>query len=529
MDGELRRDLQAAGVEVLVRPLAVLRRAAMSPAGLARVAGSLARDGGGLARLARRRDVALVHTNTSVTLGGAAASRLARIPHVWHLREIFTGFERFWPAYRRLLLSADALPCVSQATCAQLGGDQRAVVVHDGLAIPPARTPRDIARAALDLPPDAFVCAILGRISTWKGQDVLIEALADPALAPSAAIALVAGDPWQGEEDRLEQLRALAARLGVTDRVRFCGFRPDVENVYGAADVVCVPSTQPDPLPNAALEAAAAGCCVVAADHGGLPEILRDGVTGLLVAPGDPSALAAALARLRSDPAQRERLGAAAAADVRARFDPAKLLAQTQELYDKVSTATSRQGHWTVDSALASPQGMLRILEQDIPGISARVNALSRGQRRRLAQAAAQLAVRISPVDDPRLSCALAALHAERVGPEVRERLQTLVDELDDKAAALQSELDDILESDSTPTRGPELTASYGRLFAQARACEALLAALDADLDEALAGALYEANAALDHAPAAIGALVEAVIAGVHDPVASAVRATASG
>ena len=102
--------------------------------------------------------------------------------------------------------------------------------------------------------------------------------------------------------------------------MRLVGFRDDVDNVYGAADVVAVPSTQPDPLPNAALEAAAAGCCVVASAHGGLPEILADGVTGLLVAPGDPAALAAALAELAADPAQRERLGAAAAQDARRRF-----------------------------------------------------------------------------------------------------------------------------------------------------------------------------------------------------------------
>jgi glycosyltransferase involved in cell wall biosynthesis len=336
MDGELRGDLQDAGVEVLVRPLAVLRRAAMSPAGLARIAASLARDGGGLARLARRRGVALVHTNTSVTLGGSMASRLARIPHVWHVREIYAGFERYWPAYRRLLLSADALPCVSAATCEQLGGDERALVIYDGLPIAPVRAGRATARAALKLPVDAFVCAILGRISTWKGQDVLIRALADPALARGRALALVAGEPWQGEERRLEQLRALARELGVIERVRFCGFRPDVENVYGAADVVCVPSTQPDPLPNAALEAAAAGCCVVAAGHGGLPEILRDGATGTLVTPGDPSALAAALARLHADPALRARLGAAAAADVRERFAPERLLDRTQALYDKL-------------------------------------------------------------------------------------------------------------------------------------------------------------------------------------------------
>ncbi len=330
MDGELREDLQAAGVEVLVRPLAVLRRAALSPRGLARVAAAAARDGGWLARLARARGIALAHTNTSVTLTGAAGARAARIPHVWHVREIYTGFERWWPAYRRLLLTADALPCVSEATRAQLGDDPRGFVLHDGLAVAPERAPRPAARAALELPADAFVVAILGRISTWKGQDVLIRALA----GVEGATALVAGDPWHGEEQRLEELRALAASLGVAGRVCFAGFRPDIDNVYGAADVVAVPSTQPDPLPNSALEAAAAGCCVVAADHGGLPEMLTDRVSGRLVAPGDAAALGAVLAELRDDPAQRGRLGAAAAADVRERFAPARLLERTQALYD---------------------------------------------------------------------------------------------------------------------------------------------------------------------------------------------------
>ena len=334
MDGELRADLGAAGVEVLVRPLAVLRRAALSPAALAAIGAALGRDAGGLARLARRRGVALIHTNTSVTLGGAAAARIARVPHVWHVREIYAGFERWWPAYRRLLLTASALPCVSQATRAQLGCTDRAQVLHDGLAVLPARAPRDAARVALGLPAGAFVVALLARISSWKGQDVLIRALA--ADGDADTIALIAGDPWQGEERRLEDLRALARSLGVAERVRFAGFRPDVENVYGGADVVAVASTQPDPLPNAALEAAAAGCCVVAADHGGLPEILTEGVTGRLVRAGDPAALARAIGELRADPAARARLGTAAAADVRERFSPARLLDATQAQYDRL-------------------------------------------------------------------------------------------------------------------------------------------------------------------------------------------------
>ena len=89
------------------------------------------------------------------------------------------------------------------------------------------------------------------------------------------------------------------------ERLRVLGFRDDVDRILGAADVVVVPSKRPDPLPNSAIEAAAAGVPVVAAAHGGLPEIVRDGETGVLVPPGDPAALAAAPRCLADDPALR--------------------------------------------------------------------------------------------------------------------------------------------------------------------------------------------------------------------------------
>ncbi|HEV2815515.1 MAG TPA: glycosyltransferase, partial [Solirubrobacteraceae bacterium] len=177
--------------------------------------------------------------------------------------------------------------------------------------------------------------AVLGRLSAWKGQDVLIRAVAQPRLRDT--VALVCGAPWPGEERRERTLRELAGQLGIADRVRFLGFRDDLDVVLGAVDAVVVPSAQPDPLPNAALEAAVAGRCVVAAAHGGLPEILRDGETGLLVTPDDPWALATALAGL--DAATAERLGRAAAADVADRFAPERLIAGAQDLYEEVLPA----------------------------------------------------------------------------------------------------------------------------------------------------------------------------------------------
>jgi glycosyltransferase involved in cell wall biosynthesis len=333
--GPLAEDLGAAGVEVLFHPLGVIRRSLATPRGAAALAAAGSRAALALTRVIRKRRIALVHSNTSVVLSAAAAAGLARVPHVWHVREIYSRYGRAWPLHRRVLGSASAIVCVSRATAAQFPVAARNVhVIHDGLALTPSRAARSEARETLGIAADHPAVALLGRISDWKGQDVLVRALAEPALRERGVIALLAGDAWPGAEVRLQRVLAVAERLGVRARVRQLGFRDDVESVYGAADVVAVPSTQPDPLPNAALEAAAAGCAVVASGHGGLPEIIRDGITGLLVTPGDPAALAAGVARLLDDPSLRERLGAAAGADVRQRFAGGKLLTQVQALYD---------------------------------------------------------------------------------------------------------------------------------------------------------------------------------------------------
>ncbi|HET9074412.1 MAG TPA: glycosyltransferase [Solirubrobacteraceae bacterium] len=338
VEGPLGEDLRSRGVEVLRRPLSVIRRDALSPGGLARLGTRLGADASGLARLIRERDVALVHSNTSVVLGGAGAAALARVPHVWHVREIYSGWGRLWPAHRRLLGRAAALPCVSLAASLQFGHGEPVSVIHDGLAVSPARSQRSGARARLGLAQDRPVVAVIGRISDWKGQDLLVRALATPALRERGVVGLIAGDVWPGMEARREAILTLARQLGVSDRLVLPGFVNPVADVFGAADVIAVPSTAPDPLPGAAIEAAAAGAAVVAAAHGGLPEIISDRRSGLLVPPGDVDALATACAELIDTPRLRATLGATASQDVRRRFAPEPMLAAVQSLYDRVLT-----------------------------------------------------------------------------------------------------------------------------------------------------------------------------------------------
>jgi glycosyltransferase involved in cell wall biosynthesis len=335
--GELAERLEAAGVEVTVRPLAVLRRRLLGATGLARLAVVAARERSALAAIAR--GASIVHSNTSVILGGGGAAKAAGVPHVLHVREIYAGAvggvaARAWPAFRRRLLAADARICVSAAVAGQFnGGDQGwgsgTFVVHDGVA-PAERSQVDHRMGGPDgIVP--FTVAVLGRIADWKGQDVLVRALAEPALAEIGAVGLIAGDAYPGEQ--APDIAGLAAELGVQDRVRLLGFRQDPAEILASVDAVAVPSTRPDPLPNSAIEALAVGKPVVAAAHGGLPEIVRDRTTGLLVRPNDPAALAKALRELADDPSRRAAMGEAAAADVRERFGLERMLDEVEGVY----------------------------------------------------------------------------------------------------------------------------------------------------------------------------------------------------
>jgi glycosyltransferase involved in cell wall biosynthesis len=343
--GELAERLEAAGVELTVRPLAVLRRRVLSPGGMARLAVEAARERRALGELAR--GAAVVHSNTSVILGGGSAAKAAGIPHVIHVREIYAGSvgalaARGWPLLRRRLMGADARICVSGAVAEQFNDGDRGwssgtFVVHDGL--PESSLGRIEHRAPDGTAP--FTVAVLGRIADWKGQNVLVRALAEPALAEIGAIGLIAGDAYPGEA--APDIAALAAQLGVSDRVRMLGFRRDPAEVHATADVVAVPSTRPDPLPNSAIEALAAGRPVVAAAHGGLPEIVRDRSTGLLVRPGDHVALARALRELADDPQRRAAMGQAAAADARERFGRERMLDEVEGVYKSLGFRTPRQ------------------------------------------------------------------------------------------------------------------------------------------------------------------------------------------
>ncbi|GAA2174381.1 glycosyltransferase [Agrococcus versicolor] len=226
---------------------------------------------------------------------------------------------------RYLALESDAVVAVSNA---------EADVVIDGLHVdasriwlvrpgvdadaftPPGFDVRDDVRARLGVRDHEALVVVAGRVQPTKGQDLavrMLEHLDDAVLA-------IAGEAPPGDEAFVDELMATAIELGVEDRVRRIGSldRPELARLMGAASLVVVPS-RAETFGIVALEAAACGTPVVAADVGGLPESVVDGTTGVLVAGRDPVAWAAACRRLIDDPVRLSELSASARIEVERR------------------------------------------------------------------------------------------------------------------------------------------------------------------------------------------------------------------
>ncbi|HVZ49820.1 MAG TPA: glycosyltransferase, partial [Gemmatimonadaceae bacterium] len=187
------------------------------------------------------------------------------------------------------------------------------------------------ARAALGAAPGTPVAVHVGRFHHWKGQQVLLRALAQvPDLH-----AWFVGAPLFGEDAFDAELRALATALGVASRARFTGFRDDVPTLLRAADVVVHSSVYPEPFGRVVVEGMLAGRPVIAANAGGVPEIVTDGDTGILVPPGDPAALAAALRRVTADPAAAAAMGARGRARAREVFSVAAMVRGVRAALDE--------------------------------------------------------------------------------------------------------------------------------------------------------------------------------------------------
>ena len=182
---------------------------------------------------------------------------------------------------------------------------------------------------------------VVSRLSRLKGLESFLEAAAMVATRFPAARFLIVGDTSPDDRAYRTELTGLARKLGVIDRVVFTGLRTDARELLAGVTVSVMPSLN-EGLSNVLLESMASGVPVVATRVGGTPEAIEDGVNGLLVPPGDASALANAISQVLNHPLLAARLGHAARQTATARFSTAQMVRATEQLYESL---LEQRGH----------------------------------------------------------------------------------------------------------------------------------------------------------------------------------------
>ncbi len=231
-----------------------------------------------------------------------------------------------WGYARLPGVAADTIVCVSdyvarrQRDVGQVPAS-RVVRIWNGIPTAPSRPDTGELRRLTGSPPDSPIIACCCRADPVKGVMHLLQGFekAHELLAHSGVIPSLI---YFGHGPQFEELERTRDRLESRRNITFAGYREDAANLLAEADLCVVPSVWQDALPLGVLEPMAAGRAVVATSVGGIPEMVIDGVTGLIVPPGDEAALAAAMVRVLRDPSLAAALGAAARERVTEHFSP---------------------------------------------------------------------------------------------------------------------------------------------------------------------------------------------------------------
>ncbi len=293
----------------------------------------------------RRRRVDVLHTYLiSSNIYGTIAGRLAGVGAIVTSRRD-TGFSRNWRLHfveeRFINPRVDRVVAVTPAVAEVVRHERglapaKVLTIENGVDLEawrPELHTRPGLRREWSLADDEIAIGVVGHLSPVKGHaDFLAAAAVVTRTYPRARFLLVGDGSLRGE------LEAQSAALGLRGRVLFTGERHDIPAVLAALDVVVL-SSHTEGMSNALLEAMAMERPVVATAVGGNPDVVRDGVTGYLVPPREPQALAAALLRIASDLPAAAALGRAARVDVAARLSLSRMVSRYEALYQELSPA----------------------------------------------------------------------------------------------------------------------------------------------------------------------------------------------
>jgi len=297
-----------------------------------------------LVRLIRKEQIDLVHINEIYDIYAGIASRIARVPTVWHVRADPPLWLRCFLSIIILSLANKVVVVsnsVRERIFGKLGKD-KVIVLHDpgpDLSRFHPEVDGAMVRKEFGITNEDYVVTLVAKISERKGHETFIKSIPKVITFFPNTYFLVVGGRLKGKhhEEYEGKLNFLIYKLGINDKVIFTGFRNDIPQIMAASDIILHCSTYPDPFPGVVLQGMAVGKPVIAVNLGGTREQIENGISGILVEPSNPEVLAVTICSLLADRDKRYKLGKVAAEQVFSRFSSAVFFQRLFNIYDKLT------------------------------------------------------------------------------------------------------------------------------------------------------------------------------------------------
>ncbi len=347
-EGPLTDELRKNDITFIIAPVLKLYRKMFTPAGLIKFAKEYQNGMKTLTDLHYKYNFSLVYSHTLAVLIGLLFARKFDIKHLWHVQEILAKPKFINKAFKKLL-SSDAnskATYVSKETMNfWIEGNEKLAAKSDliwnGLDVSKyedvsAETIENIRNKFFNVSKEQTVIGLVGRINSWKGQQLLLEAFNKIAVEYPDSKLVYLGSAPPNQEFFEKDLVARVIEFKLEARVVILPFQKNINDFWASIDIAAVPSTEPEPFGMVAIEAMLNSKPVIAADHGGLTEIVVHGETGFLFKNNNADSLAEYLEKVIVDKNLQQRLGKAGKERVFSTFTMKKNTENFERIFEEL-------------------------------------------------------------------------------------------------------------------------------------------------------------------------------------------------
>ncbi len=344
-EGELTAVLNELNITYITTPVLKLSRGMFQASELFKLPFKIVKSIKYINKQLQGKEIALIHSNTLAVLLGSFYAKLRGIPHVWHVHEIIEHpkFAKF--IYPKLVngfskkvifnsVASQNSMCHSSASL-----KMKSHVVWNGISRNLEISSLEeitILKRRYNINPNNIVIGLVGRISRWKGHELLLDAFNDLSKEfPNINLIFVGSIP-PNQTVYKDKVDAKIKRYGLQDKCTIIPFQKEIWDLYDIFDFTVVPSTEPEPFGLVALEAMMSKKAVIGANHGGLKEIISHNETGLLFEPKNKEALKKCLKVLIRDNHERDRMALNGYKIAMTHFSKNKYVSNIIEIYEKL-------------------------------------------------------------------------------------------------------------------------------------------------------------------------------------------------